>query len=120
MGDEELGETYTLVLNTSPQSSTFSPCHILSCKAWAEEVSGGALGPEIPALVTEMMDLVLFPKADVKLNLHYLLSKFKYFSFVLSWLTKFSSSDFDVTSQGPMLSRFCQLGVRFSTSLEHL
>ena len=43
----------TLVLMTSPQSSTDSPCHILSWSSGAEDESGGTLGPETPALVTE-------------------------------------------------------------------
>ena len=42
----------TLVFMTSPQSSTDSPCQILSWSSDADDESGGALGPETPALVT--------------------------------------------------------------------
>jgi len=42
----------TFVLKTLAQSSTDSPCHILSWSSDAEAESGRTLGPEIPALVT--------------------------------------------------------------------
>lgn len=55
----------TLVFMTSPQSSTDSPCQILSWSSDAEDESGGALGPETPALVTrEQISSVLGEKGS--------------------------------------------------------
>lgn len=42
----------TLVFRTLSQSSTLSPCHAVSCSSSALVLSGGALGPEMPAFVT--------------------------------------------------------------------
>ena len=48
----------TLVFRTLSQSSTDSPCHIVSCSSSALVESGGAFGPEMPALVTVRLESV--------------------------------------------------------------
>lgn len=55
----------TFVWKTDCQSSTFSRSHTFFWRASAELESGGALGPEMPALVTKIADMSDAPKNGI-------------------------------------------------------